>query len=86
MLCQHEENEAGNLLESKVSVPAGKPYRMGRLGTVDLLVLTTLDELPLILQTFTQQGILMRRPNHTESSPSVSVPWKAIKVISSFAN
>ncbi len=42
----------------------GSPYRMGRLSTVDLLVLTSLDQLIVycILLTFvTKQDTLMRR-------------------------
>jgi hypothetical protein len=43
----------------------GKPYRRGKLSTVDLLVLPSLDQLLLIVQTlftfFTKQATLMRR-------------------------
>jgi hypothetical protein len=37
---------------SDVLVVAGNPYRRGRLGTVELLVLTSLDHLLLILEKY----------------------------------
>jgi len=43
---------------------SGNPYWCGRLSTVDLLVLTSLDEFLflLIFNRFTKQATLMRRP------------------------
>jgi hypothetical protein len=46
-------------------VEPGKSYRRGRLSTVDLLVLTSLDRLlfilKILLNSFTKQATLMRR-------------------------
>ncbi len=50
---------------------------MGRLSTIDLLVLTDLDKLPLILQTlfvFFTKRYLYEEVNCTAPTPSVSVP------------
>ncbi len=57
---------------------AGNPYWSGRLSTVDLLVLTNLDQLLLILQTlfnFYTTTHLNEEVNRTEFFLSVSVPW-----------
>ena len=58
---------------------AGNPYRRGSLGTVDLLVLTQLDQLIFILKilftSFTKQETLMRRTTLHKAFPLVSVPW-----------
>jgi hypothetical protein len=61
-----------------LSVSAGNPYLRGRLNTVDLLVLTCLDQLILIIQilfTFYKTSYLDEEANGTEPSRSVSVPW-----------
>jgi len=64
--------------------PKGKshsrePLLKGRLSTVDFFVLTSLDELLLILQElfdfFYKTSYLNEEVNSTEPSPSVSVPW-----------
>jgi len=50
----------------------------GRLNTVDLGVLTSLDQPLLIQQTFLlnyKVSYLKEEVNCTEPSPSVSVPW-----------
>ena len=48
-----------------------------RLSAVDLLVLTSLDQLLLILANafFYKTSCLNEEVNRTEPSPSVSVPW-----------
>jgi hypothetical protein len=52
------------------------PYLRGRLSTVDLLVLTSLDQLNFILKIiFTFFNEEVKEVNCTEFSPSVSVPW-----------
>jgi hypothetical protein len=52
------------------------PYLRGRLSMVDLLVLTSLDQLNFILKIiFTFFDEEVKEVNCTESSPSVSVPW-----------
>jgi hypothetical protein len=66
-------------------VEEGKPYWRGRLNTVDLLLLTSLDQLLLILiilfAFFIKTTYLNKEVNRTEPSPSVSVPcWKCLKV------
>jgi len=55
----------------------GNPYGRGRLSTVDLLVLTSLDKLLFILKyyfPFYKTSYLNEEVNCTEPSPSVSVP------------
>ncbi len=55
-----------------------KPYRMGRISTVDLLVLTSLNELLFKLKLnflFYKATYLNEEVNCTEPSPSVRVPW-----------
>ncbi len=56
----------------------GKPCRRGRVITVDLLVLSSVDQLLLkmqILTTFYNTSYLNVEVNRTEPSLSVSVPW-----------
>jgi hypothetical protein len=58
---------------------AGKPYWRGRISTVDLLVLTRLDQLVFILKCFFLTFVIKTRDlkeevNCTDPSPSVSVP------------
>jgi hypothetical protein len=59
------------------SLQPGNPYWRGCLSTVDLLVLTSLDQLLVILQTtftfFSKTRYLNKEVNRTEPSPSVSV-------------
>ncbi len=57
----------------------------GRLSTVDLLVLTSLDQVLLILQTFTFLQTSYEEVNCTEPSSSVSVPLFGIKTKSFFS-
>jgi hypothetical protein len=68
----------GFLNQIFVSDTPGKTYRRGRLSTVDLLVLTCLDQLLLlikILYTFlTEQATLMRRTTVLSLPPSVGIP------------
>jgi hypothetical protein len=53
----------------------GKPYWRGRLSTVSLLVLTSLDQLRLIMKTiFTFYKTINEEVMCTEPAPSVSVP------------
>jgi len=58
-------------------IGAGKSYWRGRLSTVDLLVLTSLDQLlfilKILLNSFTKQAILMRRS--TVLSLTLSISW-----------
>jgi hypothetical protein len=65
---------------------SGKPYLRGRLSTVDLNVLTCLDQLLFkleILFTFlVKQATLMRRSNQIETSPSVSIPGIFFLIVS----
>ncbi len=51
---------------------------MGRLTNVDLLVLTSVDQLPFqlkMLYFFYKTSYLNEEVNCTEASPSVSIPW-----------
>ncbi len=60
------------------SVVPANPYRRGRLSTVDLLVLNSLDKLIFIseiLITCYEMSCLNEEVNCTELSPSVCVPW-----------
>jgi hypothetical protein len=61
-----------------------EPLLKGRLSTVDLLVLTSLDQLLLIVQThylhFYKTSYPNEEVNCTEPSPSVSVPWSWSKI------
>jgi hypothetical protein len=56
---------AGFASKSKIGVNAGKSYSKGRLSTVDLLVLTSLEQLVFALKLLflivTKQATLMRR-------------------------
>ncbi len=56
----------------------GKSYWAGRLSTVDLLVLTSLDQrifkLKILFSFFCKTGILKEEVTCTEPSPSVSIP------------
>ncbi len=55
-----------------------EPFLKGKASTVDLLVLTGLDQLPLKLQILLLSyttSFLNEEVNRTEPSPSVSVPW-----------
>ncbi len=60
-------------------IKAGKPYWGGRLSTVDLLVLTSLDQLLLIIKFLFhlcyKTSYLNEEVNCTVPSPSVSFPW-----------
>ncbi len=58
-----------------------EPLLKGRISTIDLLVLTSLDQLLLKLQallTFYETRYLNEEVNCAEPSPSVSVPWFGI--------
>jgi len=66
------------ILEGKVR--QGTPYQRGRrLGTVDLLVLTSLDQLHFVLKTlfpfFTKLTALMRKSVVLSHPLLVYVPW-----------
>jgi hypothetical protein len=56
---------------------------MGRLSTVYLLVLTSLDQLLFLIKILfayvTKQAALMRRSTVLSLSPSVSVPWNGLR-------
>jgi hypothetical protein len=57
---------------------AGNPCCRGRLSTVDLLVLTSLDQLLFYwkyLTFFQKTSYPNQEVNGTEPSPSVSIPW-----------
>jgi hypothetical protein len=68
-----------NSLKSKKWMFQGKAYWKGRLSTVDLLELSSLDQLLLrlkILLTFIYKtSCLNEVVKRTEPSPSVNVPW-----------
>ncbi len=67
------ENVTTNLRNLSRDQP-GKPYLRGRLSTVDLLVLTCLDQLLFILKIlFNKTSYLYEEVNRTEPSPSVSI-------------
>jgi hypothetical protein len=53
----------------------------GRLRTVDLLVLTSLDQLIFIenIFLFTKQATWMRRSTVLSLPPSVSIPWLRVR-------
>jgi hypothetical protein len=62
-------------------VTAGNTNLKGRLSTVELHVLTSTDQLLLIVQTlFTILQNKEEEVNRTEPSPSVSVPWLQFSV------
>ncbi len=50
---------------------AGKPYLRGRLSTLDLLVLTGLDQLIFVLKILYK--FFIKQATCTEPSPSVSI-------------
>ncbi len=58
---------------------AGKSYLGGRFSTVDLLVLTSLDQfvskLKILFFLFYKTSYLNEEVNCTEPSTSISVPW-----------
>ncbi len=58
---------------------AGNPYWKGRLSTIDLLVLTSLDQLFLYSQCYLHLLQNNDEVNCTEPSPSVSVPCHKLK-------
>jgi hypothetical protein len=66
-------------LEVKVNTNTGKPYWMERLGTVDLLVLTSFRSAVLYIQSIItlcyKTSYINEEINCTEPSPLVSVPW-----------
>ncbi len=64
--------------EPEQFLKAGKPNRSGRLSTVNLLVITSLDQLIFILQILfafvTKHAAIMRRSTELNLPLSVSVP------------
>jgi hypothetical protein len=60
-------------------VGAGKPYWRGRISTVDLFVLNSLDQLlftlKLYLSIFTKQPIIMRRSTVLSLPLQLVFPW-----------
>jgi hypothetical protein len=67
-------------------IRAGKSYWGGRANTVDLLVLTSLDELIFILKIifsfFTKQATLMRRSTVQSLLPQlIFIPWLEISTL-----
>ncbi len=65
------------LYELLVLLKPGKSFWKGRLSTVDLFVLTSLDQLHLTLQTlftFHKTSYLNEEVNHTGPSRSISIP------------
>ncbi len=73
---------------STVLKRAGKSYWRGRLSTVDLLVLTSLDQLLFAVMIFFylcyKTSYLNEEVNCTEPSPSVSVPCSEFSYLSMF--
>jgi hypothetical protein len=71
--------------ESVVIQRAGKSYWGGRLNTIDLLLLTSLDQLifmlKILFQFFYKTSYLNEEVNCTEPSPSVSIPCKGRKAL-----
>ncbi len=59
--------------------PTGKSFWRGRLSAVDLLVLTSLDQLFIyienIINLFYKTSYLNEEVNCTEPFPLVSIPW-----------
>jgi hypothetical protein len=71
-------NLTGMELDNSRLLYPGSPYIRGRLSTVDFLVLTSIDELLLIMKRyllFYRTGKLNEEVNRTEPSPSVMLPW-----------
>ncbi len=67
-----------SLKHSHILTHPGKPYWIGSISTVDLLVLTSLDQLLFKLTLnflFYKATFLNEEVNCTEPSPSVRVPW-----------
>ncbi len=68
-----------SLKRKKATVKPGNPYWKGTLSTVDLLELTSLDQLLLILRTFFtffyKTSYLNEEVNCTMRSRQVSIPW-----------
>jgi hypothetical protein len=74
-----KKNIFGKVICSKPVLGLNKePLLKGRLSAVDLLVLTSLDQLLLVLLslfTFYKTSHLNEELNCTEPSPSASIPW-----------
>jgi hypothetical protein len=68
------------VLNELTSHRSGNSYRRGRISTVDLLVLTSLDKLlftqKILLFFFYKTSYSNKEVNRTEPSPSVSAPRK----------
>ncbi len=59
----------------------GNPYERGRLSTVDLLMLTSLDQLNTNINFFLQNiNDVNEEVNSNKPSPSVRVPWSNIQL------
>jgi hypothetical protein len=58
---------------------SGNTNWRGRLSTIDLLVLTNLDQLLLYIFYFLTTWIILMRRSSTEPSLSVSFPWEGGK-------
>jgi hypothetical protein len=72
-------SSAAFILDYRVApkkVPPGNPYIKGRLSTVDLLVLTNLDQVLFRIEFFYETSYLIEEVICTETFPSVSVPWR----------
>jgi len=86
----HNFNHKMNILWLIRYEMPGKSYWRARLSTVDLLVLTSINQLLFtmkILFTFYKTSYLNKEANCSEPFPSVSIPWKCLhqcKVHSSF--
>ncbi len=66
-----------------IKVLPGKSYRVGRLSTVDILVLTRLDQLIFSIENiiflFTKQATLMRRSTVQSLRPELAFP--CVKIV-----
>jgi hypothetical protein len=66
------------VLWSSMQAHAGKSYRIGKLSSVDLLVLTSsvqlLSKLKIVF-TYFKTSYLNEEVSCTEPSPSISIPW-----------
>ena len=78
LLCVRAGDSTAPNFEKVFDSIAENPYRGGRLSAIDLLVLTSLEELLLILQTlftFYETSYLNEEVNYAEPFPTVSVPY-----------
>ncbi len=69
--------------KTPATATAGNPYRRGRLSTFNLLILASVDQLLMKLQTlftFCKKSCLNEVVNGTEPSPSLVFPGKSTTI------